>query len=167
MSGLRPANDLDGATFEDIPPFNQFGDMTSAAAKAATDYRSWILGQMKINMGVALDFASGVASVNSQPASVAHLDAPQRPKNTYSQGADKTSPPVAKIADEYRAKAFDLVTANVRSTLEYAQGLAHVKTPSEFLELSRSHARKQLELFMKQAAELGSFAQRLATPKVE
>ena len=80
MSGLRPANDLNGATLEDNPLFHQFGDMTSAAAKAAKDYRSWMLDQMKINMGVALDFASGVASVNSRPASVAHLDAPQPTK---------------------------------------------------------------------------------------
>jgi hypothetical protein len=32
MSGLRPANDLDGAMLEDNPLFHQFGDMTSAAA---------------------------------------------------------------------------------------------------------------------------------------
>jgi hypothetical protein len=164
---LRPANDLNGAMLEDNPLFHQFGDMTSAAANAAKDYRSWMLEQMKINMGVALDFASGVASVNSRLAPVAYPGVLQPPKNNCSQGAANATPAAAKIADEYRAKAFDLVTANVRNTLEFTQGLVQAKTPTEFLELSTSHARKQFELIMKQTAELGSFAQRLATPRVE
>jgi hypothetical protein len=74
---------------------------------------------------------------------------------------------VAKVADEYRAKAFNLMSANINSTLEYAQRLVNVKTPSEFVELSTSHARKQFDLIMKQTVELGSIAQSLATPGVE
>jgi hypothetical protein len=166
-SGLRPANDLNGATSEDKALLHQFEDMTSVAAKAAKDYRSWMLEQMKINMCAALDYANGLASVNSRITSVAHPDAPDQGKNTSSQGADKTTPAVAKIADEYRAKAFELMTANMKTTLEYAQKLVNVKTPIEFLELSTGHARKQFELIMKQTAELGSIAQRLAAPNVE
>jgi hypothetical protein len=54
------------------------------------------------------------------------------------------------------------MTSNVNTTLEYAQRLVNVKTPSEFVELSTSHARKQFESIMKQTAELGSIAQKLA-----
>ena len=56
--------------------------------------------------------------------------------------------------------------ANISTTLEYAQRLVNVKTPTEFVELSMSHGRKQLELVIKQAADLGSIAQSLATPSV-
>jgi hypothetical protein len=55
---------------------------------------------------------------------------------------------------------------NVSTTLEYAQRLVNVRTPTEFVELSMSHGRKQLELVVKQAADLGSMAQELATASV-
>jgi len=166
-SGLEEADDLDDAALEDNALFHQFEDMTTAAAKAAKDYRSWMLEQMKINMCAALDYANGLASMSSRAASVGRPNAPEPGKNTHSQSADKTTPAVATIADEYRAKAFELMSANVKTTLEYAQRLVNVETPSEFVELSTSHARKQFELIMKQTAELGSIAQKLAAPNVE
>jgi hypothetical protein len=166
-SGLRQTNNLDDAMLEDDAIFHQFEDMTSAAAKAAKDYRSWTLEHMKINICATLDYANGLASVNSRTDLVAHPDTREQGKSTYSQSADKTTPAVAKVADEYRAKAFELMTANINTTLEYAQRLVTVKTPTEFVELSTSHARKQLELIIKQTADLGSIAQRLATSNVE
>ncbi len=163
-SGLRPTKGLDGAMLEDDAIFHQLEDMTSAAAKAAKDYRSWMLEHMKLNICAALDYANGLASVNSRTELAAHPDAREQVKNT---SAEKATPTVAKVADEYRAKAFELMTANINSTLEYAQQLVNVKTPAQFAELSTSHARKQLELIIKQTAELGSIAQRLATSNVE
>ena len=160
--GLRPANDLDGAKLEDSPLFHQFEDMTAAAAAAAKDYRSWMLEHMKINMCTALDYANGLASVNAPTVSAVGSDTPDQGKKTHSQSVDQTIPAVAKIADEYRAKVFGLMTANIDATFEYAQRLVNVNTPTEFVALSTSHARKQFELIMKQTAELGSIAQRLA-----
>jgi hypothetical protein len=161
---LRPANDLNGGA-KDNALFDPFEDMTAAAAKAAKDYRSWMLEQMTINMCAALDYANGVASART--ASVARPDTPERGTTSYSQSADKTAPAVAKVADEYRAKAFELMTANINTTLQYAQRLVNVTTPAEFVQLSTSHARKQFELIMKQTAELGSITRKLTTPKVE
>jgi hypothetical protein len=80
--------------------------------------------------------------------------------------AGKNAPSVAKVAAEYPTTMFELMMANVSTTLEYAQRLVAVKTPTEFVELSMSHGRKQLELVIKQAADLGSIAQSLATPSV-
>jgi hypothetical protein len=161
-SGLQPA-DLNGEANNLL--LHQFEDMTSTAAKAAKDYRSWMLEHMRINMCAALDYANGLASVSSRTTSRA--DAPARGAHNDSQDADKATPAAAKVADEYRAKAFELMSANINTTLEYAQRLVNVKTPTEFVELSMSHSRKQLELIMKQTAELGSIAQRLATPGIE
>jgi hypothetical protein len=166
-SDLHPATDLNGAPPADNPLFHHFEDMTSVAAKAARDYRSWMLGQMKISMCAALDYANGLASVNSRIASATDPDTTEPARNAAAQSADKMTPTVAKVADEYRAKAFELMSANMSTTLEYAQRLVNVKTPTEFVELSTNHARKQFELIMKQTAELGSIAQKLATPDVE
>ena len=79
------------------------------------------------------------------------------------ESADKTASAAAKIADEYGAKVFTLMLANVNNTLTYAQRLVNVKTPNEFFEVSTSQAGKQWEFIIKQTAELGSIAQRMAT----
>lgn len=102
-----------------------------------------------------------------QTAQAAHPDAREPEISVSMSSAGKNTPSVAKVAVEYPARVFELMMANVSTTLEYAQRLAAVKTPTEFVELSMSHGRKQLELVIKQAADLGSMAQRLATPSVE
>jgi hypothetical protein len=71
---------------------------------------------------------------------------------------------VAKVAEAYRAKAFELMTVNVNITLEYAQRLVNVKTPTEFVALSAGHACKQLELIINQTSALGSIAQSWRRP---
>jgi phasin protein len=53
-----------------------------------------------------------------------------------------------------RAKAFELIDANANAALEYAQGLASLKSPAEVIELSTTHARKHVEIIIRQAAEL-------------
>ena len=72
-------------------------------------------------------------------------------KNSYFQSTDKNTP---AIAEAYHANPFELMMANLNNTLEYGQRLLNIKTPIEFIELSTSHARKQLELIIKQTAEL-------------
>jgi len=158
-NGLAQANDLRAAEVEDDPLLHQFEDMTLAAAKAAKDYRFLMLEHMKINMAAALTCVNGLAAVNSQMASAAHFDTSET--SPHSQSV-KEVPTEEEVADEYRVKAFELMTANMNTTLEYAQRLAHVKTPSELIELATSQARKQFDLMVQQTSELGSIAQRLA-----
>jgi hypothetical protein len=160
-NGLAQANDLRAAEVEDDPLLHQFEDMTLAAAKAAKDYRFLMLEHMKINMAAALTCVNGLAAVNSQMASAAHFDASERETSPHPQSVEEAVP-TEEVADEYRVKAFDLMTTNMNTTLEYAQRLAHVKTPSELIELATSQARKQFDLMVQQTSELGSIAQRLA-----
>jgi hypothetical protein len=82
------------------------------------------------------------------------------------ESADKATPAAAKVANEYRANGYELVIANINTTLEYAQRLLSVKTSTEFFELSTMQAGKQMEFIIKQTAALGSIAQRLAASNV-
>jgi hypothetical protein len=161
-NGLAQANDLRAAEVEDDPLLHQFEDMTLAAAKAAKDYRFLMLEHMKINMAAALTCVNGLAAVNTQIVSAAHSDASERETSPYPQSVEEAVPTEEEVADEYRVKAFELMMANMNTTLEYAQRLAHVKTPSELIELATSQARKQFDLMVQQTSELGSIAQRLA-----
>ena len=68
---------------------------------------------------------------------------------------------LAEAGQEYRAKAFELMIANVKANLEYANKLRKLRTPFEFIELSTTQAQKQFELIMSQAAALGTFSQSL------
>src|SRR5450755_5018124 len=48
----------------------------------------------------------------------------------------------SKGASEYSAKLMEIVKANTTTTLDFAQALIGVKSPSEAMELWTSHARK-------------------------
>jgi len=74
---------------------------------------------------------------------------------------------LAEAGQEYRAKAFELMIANVKANLEYANKLRKLRTPFEFIELSAIHARKQFELIMSQAAALGTFSHSLTIANAE
>jgi len=162
VNGTEYANDLEAAKVDDDPLLHQFEDMTLAAAKAAKDYRFLMLEHMKINVAAALSCVNGLAAVNSQISSADHCDTSQREMAPHPQSADEPVPEQEEAADGYRAKAFELMTANMNTTLEYAQRLAQVRTPSELVELATSQVRKQFDLMVQQTSELGSIAQRLA-----
>jgi hypothetical protein len=68
---------------------------------------------------------------------------------------------------DYRAKAFELMTANVKANLEYANKLRKLRTPFEFIELSTTHARRQFELIMSQTAAVGVLSRSLAMANAE
>jgi phasin len=66
----------------------------------------------------------------------------------------------AKSAQEYNAKVIEFAQTNTQTNLEFVQKLSNVKSPTEFLELSTNHSRKQLETLAEQARELLSLAQK-------
>jgi Phasin protein len=76
-----------------------------------------------------------------------HLPTPAQPP----RGSDAAS-------DELRAKALEIVNANVNATLDYARELAQVRSPTEFIALSTSHARRRIELMMTHAAAFGALS---------
>ena len=85
----------------------------------------------------------------------------EKEKNSGTPKLERQLPAPAKAAEEYRAKAFELMTANVNATLDYAQQLANVRSPAEFIALSANHARKHFELIMTHTAALGALSQSL------
>ena len=74
---------------------------------------------------------------------------------------------VSKGASEYSAKLMEMMKANSTATLDFAQALIGVKSPSEAMELWTSHARKQYETFTARAKELAVLSQKVATDSAE
>jgi phasin len=73
----------------------------------------------------------------------------------------------SKGASEYSAKLMEIIKANTTSSLDFAQEIISVKTPSEAMELWTSHAKKQFETFSAYSKELAELSQKVATETVE
>jgi phasin len=73
----------------------------------------------------------------------------------------------SKGASEYSAKLMEMMKANTTATLDFAQELIGVKTPSEALELWTAHTRKQFETFTAYSKELAELSQKVAAETVE
>jgi phasin len=72
-----------------------------------------------------------------------------------------------KGASEYSAKVMEIIKANTTASLDFAQEMISVKTPSEALELWTGHARKQFETFSAYSKELAELSQKVASETVE
>jgi phasin len=73
----------------------------------------------------------------------------------------------SKGASQYSAKLMEFMKANTTATLDFAQDLLGVRSPSEVLDIWSSHSRRQFETLTTQAKELTELAQRVATDTVE
>ena len=73
----------------------------------------------------------------------------------------------SKGASEYSAKLMEMMKANSTATLDFAQELLGVKSPTEAMELWTSHARKQFEAFTAHTKELAELTQKVAAETVE
>jgi len=156
-----------GAAPDDDRALQHLDEITLAAAKSAKDYRSRMLENVKVNINAALDYANGLASA-SGPHDLAGAAAGHGREQTNNPGApelERPAPALAHAAEDYRAKAFELMTANVNATLEYARLMASVKSPAEFVQLTTDHARKHFELIMTHAAALGALSRSLTMPQ--
>jgi phasin len=74
---------------------------------------------------------------------------------------------VSKGASEYSAKLMEMMKANTTATLDFAQTLLGVKSPSEAMELWTAHAKHQYETFAANAKELAELSQKVATETAE
>jgi hypothetical protein len=63
-------------------------------------------------------------------------------------------------AQEYNAKVIEFAQTNTQTNFDFVQRLSNVKSPTEFLELSTNHSRRQFETLAEQARELLSLAQK-------
>jgi hypothetical protein len=122
-----------------------------------------------VTINSSLDYANALANA-SVPLSVsseaAHQPREQEVESEILQQGRQLLV-TAAAAQEYRAKAFELMTANVKANLDYANKLRKLKTPLEFFELSTTHARKQFELIISQTAALGALSRSLTKASAE
>jgi phasin len=87
--------------------------------------------------------------------SAATADATNLIKGSYSTAVRRTH--------DYNAKFIEFAQANTEAAFEFLQQLSSVKSPTEFLELSTSHSRKQFETLTEQARELTTLAQKVVS----
>ena len=74
---------------------------------------------------------------------------------------------VAKGATDYNLKLIEIARTNTRAAFDYVHELLGVKSPSEFIELSTAHMRKQFDIASAQNKELCALAQEVATEAAE
>ena len=65
-----------------------------------------------------------------------------------------------RCSQDYNAKFIEFAKTNTEAAFEFARQLTAVKSPTEFLELSTNHSRKQFETLTEQARELATLAQK-------
>jgi hypothetical protein len=179
----EPATEASATTATGLPqtkPFNGVGldgrnesrsleDVNSAAAQAAKYYRSWMFEHMKGNINASLGYASGLAAM-SLSAGLDVLSVSGKRGQRKDPGISKLEKHVSaaeKTAAEFCSQAFELIATNVNSTLEFARRLGDVKSPAEFVVLSTSHARNQLELAVTHSAALRALSQPSAPTNAE
>jgi len=72
-----------------------------------------------------------------------------------------------KGAKDYNAKFFEFAQNNTEAAIEFVHKLSGVKSPSDFMELSTDHSRKQFETMTEQTKELAALAQKVTLATVE
>jgi phasin len=73
----------------------------------------------------------------------------------------------SKGVSEYSAKMMEIIKANTSASLDFAQELVSVKTPSEALELWTAHGKKQFEALAAYSKELAELSQKVAAETAE
>jgi phasin len=92
-------------------------------------------------------------------AKVASEEAADLFKNTYAT--------VANAATDYNLKLIEIFRTNTRAAFDHVHELLGVKSPSEFIELSTAHLRKQYDIASAQNKELCALSQKVATEAAE
>lgn len=134
----------------------------SATSRVADDYRAKVFDYMRINMNAALDYANNLASVK-WPTDLMGMTLGKVQDQGLTGPALTEMSSAAKAAEDYRSRMFLFMKANLNTMLEYAERLATVKSPTEFIEVSTTHARKQFDTIAEQTNELREIAQKLST----
>jgi phasin len=73
----------------------------------------------------------------------------------------------SKGASDYGLKVIEAARTNTNAAFDFFGELMAAKSPSEVIELSSTHARKQFETLTEQSKELGALAQKVATETAE
>ena len=73
----------------------------------------------------------------------------------------------SKGASDYGMKVIEAARTNTNAAFDFFGELIAAKSPSEVIELSSTHARKQFEALTEQSKELSALAQKVATETAE
>jgi phasin len=79
------------------------------------------------------------------------------------QAMEQTLSTASKGAADFNYHLLEIAQENMNAAFDFARQLTRVKSPSEFLELSAAHARKQFETYTEQTQRLTSLAQKVTT----
>jgi phasin len=96
-----------------------------------------------------------------------------RARDTYGQ-AQATAEETTKVmgrsystaskgAADFNLHLLEMAQTNMNAAFDLARQLTGVKSPSEFIELSTAHVRKQFETFSGQTQQLTTLAQKVTT----
>jgi phasin len=66
-----------------------------------------------------------------------------------------------KGTQDYSAKVLEFAQANMNAAVEHLTKLSSAKSPMEFFAISNEYAKRQFEVFMRQAQELAAIVQKM------
>jgi phasin len=66
------------------------------------------------------------------------------------EAMEQTLSTASKGAADFNSHLLEIAQENMNAAFDFARQLTRVKSPSEFLELSAAHARKQFEKYTEQ-----------------
>jgi phasin len=92
-------------------------------------------------------------------ASAAGEEATRRIEDTYAT--------TTQAAMDFHRKVLTIAQANVDAAFECAQQLVGVTSPSEFIEVTTSHARQQWQAMNEQTMELSTLARKAAADSIK
>ena len=70
-----------------------------------------------------------------------------------------------KGTQDYSAKVLEFAQANISAAVEHVTKLSSAKSPMEFFALSNEYAKRQFEIFTRQAQELAAIVQKMTVAK--
>ena len=129
----------------------------------AVEHRAPVLQNLKVCVSASPGDVKDIAS-RELPTGPALEPATQEANSSHGAVTSEKTIPAATIAAtvaDYQAKAFGLTEANMSAALKYAQQLVNLRSGSDFIKLSSTYARIQIELMIEQSSELRSLAMNL------
>jgi phasin len=126
--------------------------------------------------------------MDKNPKTKSSTDAPEQFRDMAEKGATQTKEAFEKMsaatgqaadvmkncystavkgAQDYNNKLIEFTQANTKVAFDFAQRMAGVKSPSEFIELSTEFAQKQLTMLNEQTKELTAVAQQVTLATAE
>ena len=137
---------------------NSADGTTDVAVGAVEDHRAPV--RLNVCVSASPGHVKDVASPEL-PSGPALEPATQEANRSHGAASAEKTIPVATISAtiaDYQAKAFGLTEPNMSAALDYAQQLLNLRSASDFVRMSSTHARKQIEQMIKQSSELRSIA---------